>query len=107
MDDLTDKDLAFDFGFTIKDIDELDEVQEVLTDSYASRKEATAYAAELAGTADKVVELANSKVAALHKAILPLLNNLQSNPEKSYILWPDRSEKIEEFKQLLQDIVDS
>ena len=100
MDDLTDKDLAFDFGFTIKDIDELDEVQEVLTDSYASRKEAT-------GTADKVVELANSKVAALHKAILPLLNNLQSNPEKSYILWPDRSEKIEEFKQLLQDIVDS
>ncbi len=89
MEDLSDKDLSFDFGFTIRDADELEEVQELVNADKAR---------------DKV---AGDKADLLHKAILPLLNNLLANPEKPYILWPDRTAKIEEFKQLLQDIVDS
>jgi hypothetical protein len=34
-------------------------------------------------------------------AILPLLNNLKSNPEKEYILWPNRLTKVEEFESQL------
>ena len=29
--------------------------------------------------------------------IQPLLNNLQKNPEKDYIYWPNRLEKVEAF----------
>ena len=92
MKDLSEKDLSFNFGFTIQDIDELEEVKELVTD--------------VASSEARAIDLANSKVAALHQAILPLLNNLQSNAEKSYIYWPDRTAKLDEFKQMLQDIVD-
>jgi hypothetical protein len=27
------------------------------------------------------------------------------NPEKEYILWPNRVEKVEEFEELISDIV--
>jgi len=40
----------------------------------------------------------------LYNAITPLLNNLKANPEKEYILWPNRTEKIEAFENKLFDI---
>jgi hypothetical protein len=40
----------------------------------------------------------------LYNAITPLLNNLKKNPEKEYILWPDRLKKVEEFETYLQKI---
>jgi hypothetical protein len=33
-----------------------------------------------------------------------LLNNLKLNPEKEYILWPNRTEKIEQFEDHIQSI---
>jgi hypothetical protein len=44
------------------------------------------------------------KVDALYSAILPLLKNLKSNPEKDYIFWPDRLKKIAEFEEKLKKI---
>ena len=38
------------------------------------------------------------------EAVIPLLNNLKSNPEKSYILWPDRLAKVEAFEDHLTKI---
>jgi len=38
---------------------------------------------------------------ALFNAVMPLLNNLQKNPEKEYILWPDRHNKVEQFRDKL------
>jgi len=35
---------------------------------------------------------------------VPLLNNLKKNPEKEYILWPNRLAKVEEFETHLQSI---
>ena len=32
------------------------------------------------------------------------LNNLKANPEKEYILWPDRLKKVEAFETHLQRI---
>ena len=69
----------FDFGFTLVDEDELDVAQT-----------ATASAAEASTTQDKLDKLYN--------AIGPLLNNLKANPEKEYIKWPNRVEKVEAFE---------
>ena len=41
----------------------------------------------------------------LYNAILPLLSNLKKNPEKEYILWPNRTEKIEEFEDHISQII--
>ena len=75
----------FDFGFTLVDEDELDVAQT-----------ATASAAEASTTQDKLDKLYN--------AIGPLLNNLKANPEKEYIKWPNRVEKVEAFETHIQKI---
>lgn len=72
----------FDFGFTAVDEDELEAVQT---------------AASAAGTVEE-------RLDALYNAIMPLLNNLKANPEKDYILWPNRLEKVEQFESHLQSI---
>ena len=82
-------DEIFDFGFTAVDEDELTAVQNtqakvVETESLAS------------DTQDKLDSLFN--------AITPLLNNLKANPDKEYILWPNRLAKVEQFETKLQKI---
>ena len=72
----------FDFGFTAVDEDELEAVQKV---------SATASSAE-------------ERLNNLYNAIVPLLNNLKANPEKDYILWPNRLSKVEQFEDHLQGI---
>ena len=79
----------FDFGFTAVDESELEAVQ------------------ALGATAKDVEEKASTtqdKLDRLYNAIIPLLNNLKKNPEKEYILWPNRLEKVEEFETHLQTI---
>jgi len=82
---MSDKDF-FDFGFTAMDEDELDIVQS---------------ASQTAGELQETKE----KLEKLHKAILPLLANLEKNPTKPYIYWADRKEKIQQFRKHLQSIV--
>ena len=72
----------FDFGFTAVDESELEAVQSV-TASASSTEE---------------------RLNSLYNAIVPLLNNLKKNPEKDYILWPNRLAKVEEFEDHLQEI---
>ena len=71
-----------DFGFTAVNEDELEAVQKV---------SATATSSE-------------DRLNKLYNAITPLLNNLKQNPEKDYILWPNRLAKVEEFETHLQKI---
>jgi len=82
--------LKFDFGFTAVDESELEAVQEV-------SKKASSTEAE-----SKVLE---DKLNNLYNAILPLLSNLKQNPEKEYILWPNRLEKIEAFEDHISEII--
>ena len=72
----------FDFGFTAVDEDELEAVQKV-SETATSNEE---------------------KLNSLYNAIIPLLNNLKANPEKDYILWPNRLAKVEQFEDVLQKI---
>jgi len=46
------------------------------------------------------------KLHGLRDMIMPLLNNLAKDPERQYILWPDRSEKIKAFIQKINKYVD-
>lgn len=82
--------LDFDFGFTAVDESELEAVQKVTSE--ASSASAEAYEAE-------------EKLNKLYNAILPLLSNLKKNPEKEYILWPNRVEKIEQFEDVISAII--
>ena len=80
----------FDFGFTAVDESELEAVQ-----AAASQAEVTS--ATAASLEDKLNNLYN--------AILPLLSNLKANPEKDYIYWPNRTEKVEKFEEIIANII--
>jgi len=82
-------DLDFDFGFTAVTEDELDVVKKTKD------------------TVNDKQHLLTSKQDTLDKlynAIIPLLTNLKMNPEKEYILWPNRLKKVEEFEDHIQKI---
>ena len=79
----------FDFGFTAVDESELEAVQK-----------ATNEVSQVTST----VETTQEKLDKLYNSITPLLNNLKKNPEKEYILWPDRLKKVEAFETHLQKI---
>ena len=50
-------------------------------------------------------DAAESKAQALYNAIMPLLNNLKKNPDKTTIVWPDRQKKIDDFIKKLDNIL--
>ena len=81
---------AFDFGFTAVDENELEAVQKL-----------TNKASSVAANA----EINEEKLNKLYNAILPLLSNLKANPEKDYIYWPKRTEKVEAFEDLISGII--
>lgn len=72
----------FDFGFTAVDEDQI----------------------EFVANTQQVAEDAQQRLDALFNTIMPLLTNLQKNPEKEYILWPDRYQKVEQFRDRLTEI---
>ncbi len=82
--------LDFDFGFTAVDENELEAVQSVKSE---------------VSTASANVQELEDKLNRLYNSILPLLTNLKKNPEKEYILWPNRVEKIEQFEDLISGII--
>ena len=45
------------------------------------------------------------RLKLLYEQIVPFLDNLSLNPDKDTIYWPDRVEKINEFKKSLKKIV--
>jgi len=73
----------FDFGFTAVDEEELSSVQE---------------ATDAARVVKQQAQTTQQRLDSLYNAVIPLLNNLKKNPEKEYILWPNRLTKVEEFE---------
>jgi hypothetical protein len=81
-----DFDFDFDFGFTAVTEDELEVAQK-------------------AATASEAASSAEDKLNKLYNSIIPLLSNLKKNPEKDYIYWPNRTEKVEEFEDRIRKII--
>lgn len=48
----------------------------------------------------------DEKARRIYDCIVPLLDNLSSNPTQSSIHWPNRVEKIQEFKKKLLTILE-
>ena len=48
-----------------------------------------------------------TKLEKVRALIMPLLKNLLANPEKDYIYWPNRTEKIEQFIDKLDSVINS
>lgn len=74
----------FDFGFTLVNSDELEEVQ----------------------IREEIATSWEDKAHRIYNAIVPLLENLSGNDEKDYIYWPNRSQKIREFNSRLRGILE-
>ena len=79
----------FDFGFTAVDETELEIVKKKLEETTK---------------AEDFIITTQNKLDSLYNAIQPLLQNLKKNPEKEYILWPNRLEKVEQFEDYIQKI---
>jgi hypothetical protein len=78
----------FDFGFSTVGADEISNPKQ---------------GSELEQLQQELAEQ-KAKTKAVINAVMPLLNNLAKNPENEYILWPDRVEKIEQFKKKLLEL---
>jgi len=72
----------FDFGFTAVTEEELEAVQQT----------------------KETKDALETRLDKLYNAIQPLLDNLRKNPEKDYIYWPNRSDKIDSFRELIDSI---
>ncbi|NDH50292.1 MAG: hypothetical protein EBY41_07035 [Proteobacteria bacterium] len=93
---IIDIDEDFDFGFSLVDESELDAVQQAqqqVQSSSAAQQEVVQQA-----------ETTQQRLDKLFNMIMPLLNNLAKNPEKEYIMWPDRVDKIEAFRDRLTKV---
>ena len=84
----------FDFGFSFVDED----YEEVKATNDKLNK-------EYLGSSERIEEL-EKRLRTLHESIIPFLDNLCKNPEKSTIHWPNRVEKIQAYKKKLQQIVE-
>jgi hypothetical protein len=76
----------YDFGFSLMSEDEIKIEEEKLK---------------------KVVENESYKLDKVREMIMPLLKNLMKEPQKEYIYWPDRKEKVEDFLKQINDFIDS
>jgi len=88
----TDLDDDFDFGFSVVSEDELRTMEKQLQ---SELQQSTV-----------VVHETKNKLEGMRNMILPLLKNLMANPDKEYIYWPNRTEKIKAFIAKLDKYVD-
>lgn len=95
-----------DFGFSLVSEAELKSIEETLSQQVADKEAevaaAAAEAAKLAKTVQLTTEQMQAKLEGLVKMVMPLLNNLMTEPSKEYIYWPDRVEKIKKFKTKIE-----
>ena len=84
-----------DFGFTAVDADAVEGNETDGTQSSESLQ-------RLEGKVDSLISSAvtesvyRDKFGDIEALIIPLLYNLKKNPDKEYIYWPNREEKLQE-----------
>jgi hypothetical protein len=85
-----------DFGFSLVSEDELKAHEDLLRRKIEEQTEVV----------QKTEAELKDKLDGLRAMIMPLLINLSKDPDKSYIFWPDRVQKIEKFIKKVNDYVD-
>jgi hypothetical protein len=92
---LTLDDADDDFGFSVVSEDELKALERQLQQEVR----------EKSSTLEEVEKSYQGKLEQLYKAIMPLLKNLAKDGEKEYIYWPNRVEKMQQFIEKVESIV--
>jgi hypothetical protein len=101
----------FDFGFKFADseeitspaeqevkeerIDTIEQKLDVLLSQLQNGIQTSANADDLDIYRGMIEEKVKQKLEQVERLTLPLLYNLKKNPDKEYIYWPDRVEKID------------
>lgn len=84
-----------DFGFSLVSEEELKAHEEALKKKVEEQSKAVVQTA---------TELTD-KLHGLRAMVMPLLNNLAKDPDKTYVFWPDRADKIKAFIKKIDDYV--
>lgn len=87
--------VVFDFGFSAVSEDELKEYERQQIDNLSKQSSSIL----------KEAQVYKDRLETMYRMILPLLTSLQKDPQKEYILWPNREAKIREFKLKLDQLV--
>lgn len=85
-----------DFGFSLVSEKELKAHEEALKKKVEEQTKVVA----------QTTAQMQDKLHGLRDMIMPLLNNLAKDPDKTYILWPDRAKKIQAFIKKVDEFVD-
>ena len=97
--------LDFDFGFSFID----EQLQEKEAETNATIHNISS---EKQSLEDQLVDAKvdaddlEYRLELLFKSVVPFLDNLCKNPDKSTIFWPDREAKIQAYKAKLLTIVE-
>jgi uncharacterized coiled-coil DUF342 family protein len=83
---------TYDFGFTTLDEEEILSTKTSFEEIQESNQEL-----------HKVINSYEKSIKEIEKLIKPLLNNLLKNPEKEYIKWPNREEKLKKVMEKLEE----
>ena len=75
--------MSDDFGFSLVSEDELRAHENELKNKLSQQT--------------TIVQSSVDKLHGLRDMLMPLLQNLARDPQKEYILWPDRAAKIQAF----------
>jgi hypothetical protein len=84
-----------DFGFSAVSEEELKTLEKQLLEEVSQKSEA-------------IIQIEKSykdKLTRLYHSVMPLLKNLEKNPEKDYIFWPDRATKMKSFIAKIEKIM--
>jgi hypothetical protein len=85
-----------DFGFSLVSETELKAHEELLKRKIEEQSQYV----------EQTTAEAQDKLHGLRDMFMPLLLNLSKDPDKSYILWPDRAAKIDAFIKKVNKYVD-
>lgn len=55
-------------------------------------------------TLNSEIDTLNGRIEQLHSVFIQFLDNLSKNPEQASIVWPNRVEKIKDFKEVITKI---
>lgn len=84
-----------DFGFSLVSESELKSYEEQLKQQVQQQTQ----------TLSETEQAYSDKLEGLRQMIMPLLLNLTKDPEKEYILWPDRAKKMNAFIEKINQYV--
>lgn len=96
-----------DFGFSLVDEAELRKYEEELRERLAKEQTISfKQQEELKKKLGQEKTSAIEKMEGLKDMFMPLLRNLARDPDKHYIFWPNRVEKINQFIQKLDAYIE-